>query len=51
MARGLFAQALIDAMPELPVADEERLGDAGTRASFLARVLAHPVSRILYRRD
>ena len=40
-ARGLFAQALIDAMPELPVADEERLGDAGTRASFLARVLAY----------
>ena len=39
--RGLFAQALIERMPDLPVADEERLSDASTRERFLARVLAY----------
>lgn len=36
--RGLFAQALIEAMPALPIADEERLSDADAREQFLERV-------------
>jgi uncharacterized protein YbbK (DUF523 family) len=36
--RGLFAQALVDAMPWLPVEDEARLSDARVREEFLARV-------------
>lgn len=39
--RGLFAQALIEAMPDLPVADEEQLKDPGVCEDFVARVLAH----------
>jgi uncharacterized protein YbbK (DUF523 family) len=34
--RGLFAQALLDAMPGLVIADEEELQDPVRRASFLA---------------
>jgi uncharacterized protein YbbK (DUF523 family) len=37
--RGLFAAALIEAMPWLPVEDEERLRDPVLRERFLARVL------------
>jgi len=36
--RGLFAQALIEAMPDLPIEDEARLSDPGARDEFLARV-------------
>ena len=36
--RGLFAQALVEAMPWLPVEDEERLSDARVREEFLERV-------------
>ena len=39
--RGLFAQALIDALPDLPVTDEAALTDAAARARFLERVLQH----------
>jgi uncharacterized protein YbbK (DUF523 family) len=39
--RGLFAQALIAALPDLPVTDEAALADAATRARFLDRVLRH----------
>jgi uncharacterized protein YbbK (DUF523 family) len=39
--RGLFAQAVIDMFPDLPVEDEVRLRDADTRAAFLQRVRAH----------
>jgi uncharacterized protein YbbK (DUF523 family) len=39
--RGLFAQALIDALPDLPVADEEGLADPRAREEFLQRVLNH----------
>jgi uncharacterized protein YbbK (DUF523 family) len=39
-AAGLFAQALLTAMPDLPVDDEERLRDPAARARFLERVLA-----------
>jgi len=35
---GMFAQALMAAMPDLPVEDEERLRDPEARASFMARV-------------
>jgi uncharacterized protein YbbK (DUF523 family) len=38
--RGLFAQALVEAMPELPMEDEEGLSDPGARAAFLDRVRA-----------
>ena len=36
--RGLFAQALIDAMPWLPVEDEVRLADDRVREEFLERI-------------
>jgi uncharacterized protein YbbK (DUF523 family) len=36
--RGLFAQALVEAMPDLPVEDEARLSDPHVRDQFLARV-------------
>jgi len=43
--RGLFAQALIDALPDLPVADEASLVDPAARAGFLERVLRHHDTR------
>jgi uncharacterized protein YbbK (DUF523 family) len=39
--RGLFAQALLDAMPDLPIEDEGRLQEDRARERFLARVRAH----------
>jgi uncharacterized protein YbbK (DUF523 family) len=36
--QGLFAHALIDALPDLPVADEEMLADPRAREDFLERV-------------
>ena len=39
--RGLFAQALLDAMPELPIADEEELGDSSARERFRVRILMY----------
>jgi len=38
--RGLFAQALLDAMPDLPVEEEGCLHDPRARQDFLDRVLA-----------
>jgi uncharacterized protein YbbK (DUF523 family) len=38
---GMFAAALIEAIPRLPVDDEERLRDAEARAVFLRRVIAY----------
>ena len=43
--RGLFAAALQDAMPRLPVEDEARLGDAALREAFIERVLAYARAR------
>jgi uncharacterized protein YbbK (DUF523 family) len=43
--RGLFAQALIDALPDLPVTDEAALVDPAARAGFLERVLRHHAER------
>lgn len=39
--RGLFAQALLDAVPDLPIEDETELRDPEARSRFLARVLAY----------
>jgi len=38
--RGLFAKALTDALPYLPVEDDERLRDPGLRENFFARMFA-----------
>ena len=38
--RGMFAAALTDALPLLPVEEEGRLTDAGIRESFIERVFA-----------
>jgi uncharacterized protein YbbK (DUF523 family) len=38
--RGLFAQAIVEAMPDLPVADEDDLHDPAARREFLTRVRA-----------
>jgi hypothetical protein len=43
--RGLFAQALIDAMPDLPVADEDDLRTADARDTFLTRVRSQFLQR------
>ena len=38
---GLFSDALMRRMPELPVADEQQLADADVRRRFVDRVFAH----------
>ena len=38
--RGLFAEVLLEAMPWLPVENEERLSDARLRGDFIERVFA-----------
>jgi uncharacterized protein YbbK (DUF523 family) len=43
--RGLFAQALLDALPDLPVEDEEGLADPRAREEFLQRILRHHARR------
>ena len=43
--RGLFAQALVDAMPDLPVEEESRLADPGVLDRFRIRVLARHRAR------
>jgi len=40
VGRGVFAAALTDALPLLPVEEEGRLSDAGIRESFIERVFA-----------
>jgi uncharacterized protein YbbK (DUF523 family)/uncharacterized protein YbgA (DUF1722 family) len=39
--RGLFAQALVDAMPELAIEEEGRLNDPGLREHFVDRIFGH----------
>jgi uncharacterized protein YbgA (DUF1722 family)/uncharacterized protein YbbK (DUF523 family) len=39
--RGLFAEALLERLPHLPVEEEGRLGDARLRESFVVRVFAY----------
>jgi uncharacterized protein YbgA (DUF1722 family)/uncharacterized protein YbbK (DUF523 family) len=41
MERGLFASALVGALPLLPVEEEGRLTDLRLRESFITRVFAH----------
>jgi uncharacterized protein YbbK (DUF523 family) len=43
--RGLFAQALVEAMPELPVSDEDDLQTPDAREAFLARVRSQFLQR------
>jgi uncharacterized protein YbgA (DUF1722 family)/uncharacterized protein YbbK (DUF523 family) len=47
--RGLFAEALIDGMPQLPVEEEGRLNDAVLRENFIERVFAYRRLRDLFR--
>jgi len=46
--RGLFAQALLDACPSLPVEEEGRLQDARLRENFIERLFAHARLRALF---
>jgi uncharacterized protein YbgA (DUF1722 family)/uncharacterized protein YbbK (DUF523 family) len=46
--RGLFAQALIERFPHLPVEEEGRLGDARLRENFVVRVFAYRRLRRLF---
>ena len=39
--RGLFAQALVEELPDLPVEEEGRLRDDAVRARFIDRVFEH----------
>jgi uncharacterized protein YbbK (DUF523 family)/uncharacterized protein YbgA (DUF1722 family) len=39
--RGIFAEALVDALPELAIEEEGRLNDPGLREHFVDRVFAH----------
>ncbi len=46
-ARGVFAEALIERMPLLPVEEEGRLNDGALRENFIERVFAHRRLRLL----
>ena len=46
--RGLFAEALIAAMPNLPVEEEGRLSDARLRENFIERVFAYYQMRAFF---
>jgi uncharacterized protein YbgA (DUF1722 family)/uncharacterized protein YbbK (DUF523 family) len=45
---GLFAKALLDTLPELPVEDEGRLNDARLRENFIERLFAYRRLRNLF---
>ena len=46
--RGLFAEALVGAMPNLPVEEEGRLNDPALRENFVERVFAYQRLRALF---
>jgi uncharacterized protein YbgA (DUF1722 family)/uncharacterized protein YbbK (DUF523 family) len=46
--RGLFAEALVERFPDLPVEEEGRLGDARLRESFVVRIFAYQRLRRLF---
>jgi uncharacterized protein YbgA (DUF1722 family)/uncharacterized protein YbbK (DUF523 family) len=46
--RGLFAEALVNALPNLPVEEEGRLHDRAMRDNFVERVLAYQRLRALF---
>jgi uncharacterized protein YbgA (DUF1722 family)/uncharacterized protein YbbK (DUF523 family) len=48
--RGLFAEALMSRLPNLPVEEEGRLGDPGLRENFIERVFAYGRLRALFGR-
>jgi uncharacterized protein YbgA (DUF1722 family) len=47
--RGLFAAALLEALPHLPVEEEGRLSDPHLRENFVERVFAYRRLRALFR--
>jgi len=50
MGRGLFAEALMEALPNLPVEEEGRLHDPALRENFVERVFAYQRLRALFSR-
>jgi uncharacterized protein YbbK (DUF523 family) len=46
VGRGLFAEALVQLLPDLPVEEETRLRDAAMRSDFIQRVLAYQRLRL-----
>ena len=46
--RGLFAEALMARLPDLPVEEEGRLGDPALRENFVERVFAYQRLRRLF---
>jgi uncharacterized protein YbgA (DUF1722 family)/uncharacterized protein YbbK (DUF523 family) len=46
--RGVFAEALVQACPDLPVEDEGRLNDPALRENFIERVFAYRTLRDLF---
>ena len=49
--RGLFAEALLAALPSLPVEEEGRLNDAPLRENFIERIFAYRRLRDLFASD
>lgn len=49
--RGLFAEALLEALPLLPVEEEGRLQDAALRENFIERIFAYRRLRDLFADD
>lgn len=47
--RGLFAEALLEALPDLPVEEEGRLNDPHLRENFIERIFAFARLRALFR--
>lgn len=47
--RGLFAQVLLEALPELPVEEDGRLNDPRLRENFIERIFAYRRLRRLFR--
>lgn len=46
--RGVFAEALVDAFPHLPIEEEGRLSDPGLRENFIERIFAFDRLRQLF---
>ena len=48
IGRGLFAEALVQMLPDLPVEEERRLHDQSLRDDFLSRVLSYRRRRLAF---
>jgi hypothetical protein len=46
VGRGLFAEALVRMLPDLPMEEERRLHDQSLREDFLSRVFAYRRRRL-----